>query len=77
MGLSERYPARYKAVGDILEIDVYGVHHLFEVADHSGALQEASSKLLMSASSGQLYKDVREARDLLTRWLQLNKELPQ
>lgn len=75
--LSERYPDQYKSIGDLAEIDVYAVHHLFQIRDSSGCLQEASRKLLMSSSSLSLVKDVTAARDLLSRWLQLNQELPQ
>jgi hypothetical protein len=73
--LSERYPDRYKPVGDLAEIDVYAVHHIFSINDPSGALQQASLKVLMSGSSPHVYQDIKEARDLLTRWLQLNREL--
>lgn len=76
LSLSELYPKYYKPVGNLTEIDVYAVHHLFQVQDCSGALQHASKKLLLSgARTGgkSAYKDVREARDTLTRWLQLNE----
>lgn len=72
--LAERYPDQYRALGDYSEIDVYGVLHLFEIPDLSGCLQQATMKLLMTGTSQQLYRDVREARDHLTRWLQLNQE---
>lgn len=75
--LSEQFPDQYKPLHDLAEIDVYAVHHLFQIRDHSGCLQEASRKLLMSGSSLTLVKDVQAARDLLSRWLQLNQELPQ
>lgn len=54
------------------EIDIYGVHHLFQMPDPSGCLQEASRKLLNSGASKSRFLDVKAARDLLTRWLQLN-----
>lgn len=73
--LSEQYPDHYKPVGDLVEIDAAAVHQLFNIPDPSGCLQQASAKILMSGVSGQRYRDVKEARDLLTRWLQLNKEL--
>lgn len=73
--LAERYPDYYKSVGDMTEIDTYAVHHLFKVQDHSGCLQSASRKLLLSGASKTTYTDIREARDTLTRWLQLNREL--
>lgn len=73
--LADRYPDYYKSVGDMTEIDTYAVHHLFRVEDNSGCLQGASKKLLLSGASKTRYRDIREARDTLTRWLQLNQEL--
>ena len=73
--LAERYPDNYKTVGDLSEVDTYAVHHIFQIQDPSGCLQQASAKLLMTKSSKNIYRDVREARELLTRWLQLNQEL--
>lgn len=75
--LSERYPQYYKPVGDLTEIDVYAVHFLFNIQDPSGALQHSSKKLLLSGvrtGGKSQYKDIKEARDTLTRWLQLNEE---
>lgn len=76
--MSEKYPAYYKSVEHLSEIDVYAVHQLFQINDPSGAIQHASKKLLLSGSrtggkSGR--KDIEEARDTLTRWLQLNELL--
>lgn len=68
-------PDGYVSVGDLTELDAYGVHHLFQIPDSSGCLQQASRQLLMSGTSSHLYRDIREARNLLTRWLELNKEL--
>lgn len=73
--LSEKYPQYYKDVGDLTEIDVYATHHLFNLQDPSGCLHHASKKLLLSGvrtGSKSAYKDIKEARDTLTRWLQLN-----
>ena len=75
ISMSEKYPKYYKAVGEQTEIDVYSVHKMFEINDPSGAIQHASKKLLLSgARTGgkSNYQDVKEARDTLTRWLQLN-----
>lgn len=77
LSLAERYPKYYKSVGDLEEIDVYAVHHLFQIQDPSGALQHASKKLLLSGvrtGGKSQFKDIKEARDTLTRWLQLNPE---
>lgn len=74
--LSELYPKYYKPVGNLTEIDVYAVHHLFQIQDCSGALQHASKKLLLSGvrtGGKSAFKDIKEARDTLTRWLQLNE----
>ena len=75
ISMSEKYPKYYKAVGEQTEIDVYSVHKMFEINDPSGAIQHASKKLLLSgARTGgkSNYQDIKEARDTLTRWLQLN-----
>ena len=75
--LTQKYPAYYKDVSHLDEIDVYAVHHIFNIQDPSGALQHASKKILLSgARTGgkSAFKDIKEARDTLTRWLQLNPE---
>ena len=75
--MAQKYPKYYKPVGDLTEIDVYAVHKLFEIQDPSGAIQHASKKLLLSGvrTGGKSQcKDIREARDTLTRWLQLNDD---
>lgn len=74
--LSERYPAYYKDVGDLTEVDVYAVHNLFQINDPSGCIHHASKKLLLSGvrtGGKSVYKDIKEARDTLTRWLQINE----
>lgn len=74
--LSAKYPKYYKSVGNLTEIDVYAVHHLFQIQDPSGCLQHASKKLLLSGvrtGGKSAYDDIKEARDTLTRWLQLNE----
>lgn len=74
--LSELYPKYYKAIPKEWDsIDVYGVHYLFKIDDPSGMIQHASKKLLLSGvrTGGKSQRDdVREARDTLNRWLQLN-----
>lgn len=75
--LSVRYPQYYKSVSHFEEVDVYAVHQIFNIQDPSGAIQHASKKLLLSgARTGgkSQFKDIKEARDTLTRWLQLNPE---
>lgn len=73
--MSAKYPKYYKPVGDLKEVDVYAVHMLFEIDDPSGAIQHASKKLLLSGvrtGGKSAFDDVREARDTLNRWLELN-----
>ena len=75
--LSVRYPKYFKDVSDITELDVYGVHQLFGIQDPSGALQHASKKLLLSGvrtGGKSKFQDIKEARDTLTRWLELNSQ---
>lgn len=75
--LSDVYPKYYKDVRGIDEIDVYKTHELFGIDDPSGAIHHASKKLLLSgARTGgkSKYDDVREARDTLTRWLDMIEE---
>lgn len=56
------------------EIDTHAIHYLFKIPDPSGCIQQASKQLLLSGSSKNMYRDIKEARDTLTRWLQLNRE---
>jgi hypothetical protein len=74
--MSTKYPKYYKSVDGFTEIDVYAIHHLFDIQDPSGAIQHASKKLLLSGvrTGGKtMYQDIKEARDTLTRWLQLQE----
>lgn len=79
--MSQKYPKYYKNVVGLNEIDVYAVHQLFDIQDPSGAIQHASKKLLLSGvrtGGKSAVDDIREARDTLTRWLEINKTiLPQ
>ena len=71
----EKYSAYFKDVSRLDFIDVYQVHNLFNVDDPSGAIQHASKKLLLSGvRTGGKSKadDIREARDTLNRWLEIN-----
>ena len=71
----EKYSAYFKDVSRLDFIDVYQVHKLFNVDDPSGAIQHASKKLLLSGvRTGGKSKadDIREARDTLNRWLEIN-----
>lgn len=75
--LAQRYPKYYKPVGELTEVDVYAVHKLFSLEDMSGCIHHASKKLLLSGvrTGGKTkQQDIREARDTLNRWLELNGE---
>lgn len=75
--LASLYPKYYKSVGNLTEVDVYAVHKIFAIDDPSGAIQHASKKLLLSGvrTGGKTkFDDIREARDTLNRWLELNQE---
>lgn len=75
LSMAKKYPKYYKPVGKLTEIDVYAVHQLFNIQDPSGAIHHASKKLLLSGvrtGGKSAVKDIAEARDTLTRWLELN-----
>ena len=77
--MAQKYPKYYKEVGPHKEIDVYAVHQLFDIQDPSGCIQHASKKLLLSGcrtGGKSMYTDIREARDSLNRWLELNASTP-
>ena len=77
ISMANKYPQYYKDVGDYSEIDVYAVHHLFNIQDPSGCIQHASKKLLLSGSftdNKPSFLEITEARDTLNRWLELNPE---
>lgn len=75
MPMSQKYPKYYKSVKGLDEIDVYTVHQLFNIQDPSGCIQHASKKLLLSGvrtGGKSVIEDITEARDTLTRYLQLH-----
>ena len=77
ISMSKLYPKYYKDVSDVEELDVYHVHQIFNIQDPSGAIQHASKKLLLSGvrtGGKSFYDDVREARDTLNRWLEINQQ---
>ncbi len=76
--IGKKYPKYYKSVTHLDEIDVYQVHKLFDIQDPSGAIQHASKKLLLSGvrtGNKSQFKDIKEARDTLNRWLEMNHTL--
>lgn len=77
--LAHLYPKYYKSVGELTEVDVYAIHHLFNIEDPAGCIHHSSKKLLLSGvrtGGKSKYQDIKEARDTLNRWLQLNPETP-
>jgi len=69
------YEKYFKDVSGFDVVDVYRVHRLFGVNDE--VLCHASKKLLLSGvrTGGKtLEQDVKEARDTLTRWLEMLAE---
>lgn len=75
--MAERYPKYYKDVRHLDYIDVYRIHQLYQIDDPSGCLQHADKKILLSGerTGGKpKRKDIEEARDTLTRWLEIQDE---
>lgn len=75
--MSQKYPKYYKDFTGDDEVDIYLVHHRFEIDDYSGAIHHASKKLLLSGvrtGGKSKYQDIKEARDALNRWLEINVE---
>lgn len=59
-------------VSDHELVDPYMIHSLFGLHDPSGALQEASKKLLLSyRGNTNTVQDIIEARNILNRWLEI------
>lgn len=76
--MSSKYPKYYKPVKEgTTDLDVYGVCQLFPVNDDTGCINHARKKLLVpgTRTGGKSFRDdIKEARDTLTRWLELNPE---
>jgi len=71
------YPQYFKDVDGVASIDVYQTHALFGIDDPSGCLHHASKKLLLSGvrtGGKSKHQDIKEARDTLNRWLEINCE---
>lgn len=76
--MSDKYPAYFKDFSGSDEADVYMIHHKFGIDDPSGCIHHSSKKLLLSGvrtGGKSKYQDVKEARDTLNRWLEINEEL--
>lgn len=69
--MAEKYPDQFQPVGEAKELDVFAVHHMFRMNDPSGCLHHCSRLLLMSGAQPDP-DDIEQARDALTRWLELN-----
>lgn len=76
--MADLYPKYYKPIPkDWDSMDTYAVNKLFPVDDPSGCIIHARKKLLVpgTRTGGKtMIQDVKEARDTLNRWLELNKE---
>ena len=77
--MSKLYPKYYKRIPEgVTEIDTYLVNMLFPVDDASGAILHARKKLLVPGTrtgGKSMWDDIKEARDTLNRWLELNPPL--
>jgi hypothetical protein len=75
--MSFKYPKYYKEVpSGVTEIDIYLLCNIFQVQDYSGALHHAIKKILLPGvrTGGKTRRDdIKEARDTLTRWLEIHK----
>lgn len=75
--MSFKYPKYYKAIpSGVTDLDIYLVCDIFQVQDCSGALHHAIKKLLLPGirTGGKSRRDdIKEARDTLTRWLEIHK----
>lgn len=72
--MSSKYPKYYKRVPDgVTELDIYAVCKMFDVSD--AALSHALKKIMLPGTrtgGKSRYDDIKEARDTLNRWLELN-----
>lgn len=72
--MAELYPKYYKDFTGVDEVDVYLVHDRFQIDDPSGCIHHASKKLLLCGvrtGGKDMATEIKEARDTLTRKLQL------
>lgn len=77
--MSEKYPKYFKDVSNLDEVDTYEINRLFPIDtkdDPTGAVLHARKKLLVPGcrTGGKTFRDdIKEARDTLTRWLEMTK----
>lgn len=72
----QKYQKYFKDVSTLDYVDTYELNRLFPVNDDTGCILHARKKLLLpSVRTGgkTLYQEVKEARDTLNRWLEINK----
>lgn len=74
--MSQKYPKYYKVIPEGTEsVDVYAICQMFPVQDDTGCINHARKKLLVPGTrtgGKSMYKDIKEARDTLNRWLELH-----
>lgn len=74
VSMAEKYPKYYKRIPEgVQELDIYAVCQLFDVTD--AALSHALKKIMLPGTrtgGKSRYDDIKEARDTLNRWLELN-----
>jgi hypothetical protein len=72
-----KYREYFKDVSGLDSIDTYELNRLFPVVDDTGAILHARKKLLLAGSrtgGKSMRKDIKEARDTLTRWLEMTEK---
>lgn len=72
MKMADKYPQYFREVAPGIEIDLYAVARLWHLNDP--ALFHAFKKIVAHGDRGtkSSVQDIREARDALTRWLELH-----
>ncbi|WP_369090335.1 hypothetical protein [Massilia sp. X63] len=77
MSMADKYPKYYKRTpGDTTVLDTYAVNMMFPVDDPTGCILHARKKLLVPGTrtgGKSLRDDIKEARDTLTRYLELTE----
>lgn len=78
MSMAEKYPKYYKRTpGGVTVLDTYAVNAMFPVDDPTGCILHARKKLLVPGTrtgGKSMRDDIKEARDTLTRYLELTEE---
>jgi hypothetical protein len=74
--MATKDPKYYKRIpAGVSELDIYAVCKMFDVTD--AALSHSLKKIMLPGTrtgGKSRYDDIKEARDTLNRWLELNKE---